>query len=102
MESLAVGIIEGVAEATALIARVVSGALSDRLGMRKRLAAAGYGLAAITKPIFALAPTVGWLVRRWRMSGFCPPWGDRWGNATGADGHVSPAWGRAWLPFGSF
>src|SRR5438876_2236873 len=58
---LAVGIIEGVAEATALIVRIFSGALSDRLGRRKWLAAAGYGLAAVTKPIFPLAPTVGWL-----------------------------------------
>jgi len=59
--ALAVGVIEGVAEATALIVRVFSGALSDRLGHRKWLAAAGYGLAAMTKPVFPLAPSVGWL-----------------------------------------
>ena len=59
--ALAVGVIEGVAEATALIVRIFSGALSDRLGHRKWLAAAGYGLAAITKPVFPLAPSVGWL-----------------------------------------
>jgi MFS family permease len=59
--ALAVGVIEGVAEATALIVRIFSGALSDRLGHRKWLAAAGYGLAAITKPVFPLAPSAGWL-----------------------------------------
>jgi MFS family permease len=58
---LAVGIIEGIAEATALIVKIFSGALSDRLGKRKWLAAAGYGLAAVTKPIFPLAPSVSWL-----------------------------------------
>ena len=51
----AVGLIEGVAEATAMVTRVFSGALSDRLGKRKALAVAGYGLAALTKPFFALA-----------------------------------------------
>jgi MFS family permease len=60
--ALAVGIIEGVAEATASITKVFSGALSDWLGKRKVLAVIGYGLAALTKPIFPLAPTVGWLV----------------------------------------
>jgi MFS family permease len=59
--ALAVGVIEGVAEATALIVRIFSGALSDRLGHRKWLAAAGYGLAAFTKPVFPLAPSAGWL-----------------------------------------
>jgi MFS family permease len=59
--ALVVGVIEGVAEATALIVRIFSGALSDRLGHRKWLAAAGYGLAAFTKPIFPLAPSAGWL-----------------------------------------
>jgi MFS family permease len=60
--ALTVGIIEGVAEATALITKVFSGALSDWFGKRKFLAALGYGLAAFTKPVFPLAPTVGWLV----------------------------------------
>jgi len=60
--TLAVGIIEGIAEATASIVKVFSGALSDWLGKRKFLAALGYGLAAFTKPIFPLAPTIGWLV----------------------------------------
>lgn len=60
--ALTVGIIEGIAEATAAITKVFSGALSDRIGKRKGLAALGYGLAAFTKPIFPLAPSVGWLV----------------------------------------
>ncbi|MCY1395770.1 Multidrug resistance protein MdtL [compost metagenome] len=52
---LAVGIIEGVAEATALIVKVFSGVLSDYLGRRKPLLLLGYGLAALTKPLFPLA-----------------------------------------------
>jgi MFS family permease len=60
--ALTVGFIEGIAEATASITKVFSGALSDRIGRRKELAAIGYGLAALTKPIFPLAPSVGWLV----------------------------------------
>lgn len=60
--ALTVGVIEGIAEATASITKIFSGALSDRLGKRKALAALGYGLAALTKPVFPLAPSVGWLV----------------------------------------
>ena len=60
--ALTVGVIEGIAEATALITKIFSGALSDWLGKRKVLAAVGYGLAAFTKPVFPLAPTIGWLV----------------------------------------
>ncbi|RXH10905.1 MFS transporter [Bradyrhizobium guangzhouense] len=60
--TLAVGFIEGIAEATAAITKIFSGALSDWLGRRKQLAALGYGLAALTKPLFPLAPSVGWLV----------------------------------------
>jgi MFS family permease len=59
---LTVGLIEGVAEALAMVTKIFSGALSDYLGKRKLLAAAGYGLAAFTKPVFPLAPTIGWLV----------------------------------------
>jgi MFS family permease len=59
---LTVGFIEGIAEATAAITKLFSGALSDWLGKRKLLAALGYGLAAFTKPIFPLATSVGWLV----------------------------------------
>lgn len=57
-----VGVIEGVAESTAAVTKVFSGALSDWFGKRKVLAVLGYGLAAITKPVFPLATTVGWLV----------------------------------------
>ena len=60
--TLTVGFIEGIAEATASISKVFSGALSDWLGKRKLLAAIGYGLAAFTKPIFPLASSVSWLL----------------------------------------
>jgi MFS family permease len=59
---LTVGVIEGIAEATASITKIFSGALSDRLGKRKFLAALGYGLAAFTKPVFPLASGIGWLM----------------------------------------
>ena len=49
------GLIEGAAEGTACIVKVFSGALSDRWGRRKSLALLGYGLAAVTKPLFPLA-----------------------------------------------
>src|SRR5579859_463173 len=52
-----VGFIEGVGEATASISKLFSGWLSDRLGQRKALTVIGYGLAALSKPLFALAPT---------------------------------------------
>jgi MFS family permease len=57
--AVAVGLIEGVAEATALLVKVVSGAVSDWVGRRKFLAVLGYGLSAVTKPLFAMATTVG-------------------------------------------
>ena len=56
-----IGLIEGVAEASAAVTKVFSGAISDYLGKRKWLAGLGYGLAALTKPIFALATTIGWV-----------------------------------------
>ena len=59
---LAVGLIEGAAEATALVLKVFSGVLSDWWGRRKPLAVLGYGLGALSKPLFAIAPTVGWVV----------------------------------------
>ena len=55
---LAVGVVEGIAEATASIVKVFSGVLSDRLGRRKPLVVFGYGLAAASKPLFALAASV--------------------------------------------
>jgi MFS family permease len=57
--AFAVGLIEGLAESTALIIKVFSGVLSDYLGKRKGLALFGYALGALTKPLFALAPTIG-------------------------------------------
>ena len=57
-----VGVIEGIAESTAAVTKVFSGALSDWLGKRKFLAVLGYGLAAFSKPVFPLASTVGWLM----------------------------------------
>jgi MFS family permease len=59
---LVVGLIEGVAEATALIVKVFSGVLSDYFRKRKILAVIGYGLAALTKPIFPLANSIGAVV----------------------------------------
>ena len=58
---ITVGIIEGVAEATAAVMKVFSGALSDYLGKRKFLMVLGYALAAFTKPIFPLATSVSWV-----------------------------------------
>jgi MFS family permease len=56
---LSVGVIEGLAESTALIVKVFSGVLSDYLGRRKGLALLGYALGAFTKPMFALAQGAG-------------------------------------------
>ena len=60
--TLEVGVIEGIAEATAAVTKVFSGALSDYLGERKWLTAAGYGLALLSKPIFPLAGNLLWIV----------------------------------------
>lgn len=54
-----IGLIEGVAEATALCVKVFSGVISDYIGKRKGLAVFGYGLGALSKPLFALASTSG-------------------------------------------
>ncbi|WP_417566058.1 MFS transporter [Marinobacter sp.] len=62
VSAVTIGFIEGAAEATAQITKIFSGALSDYLGKRKGLAILGYGLSAVTKPIFALAPGVGWIL----------------------------------------
>ncbi|MFJ4349348.1 MFS transporter [Pseudomonas sp. NPDC089428] len=58
---VAVGFIEGIAEATAAVTKVFSGALSDRLGKRKLLTVVGYGLGALTKPVFPMASGLEWL-----------------------------------------
>jgi sugar phosphate permease len=57
--ALAVGLIEGLAESTALIVKRFSGSLSDYWGKRKGIAVFGYALGALTRPVFAIAPTVG-------------------------------------------
>ncbi len=57
--TLSIGLIEGAAEATALIVKVFSGVISDYLGKRKGLALLGYGLGAATKPLFAVATGAG-------------------------------------------
>lgn len=57
--ALAVGLIEGIAESTALVVKIFSGALSDYLGRRKGLALLGYAMGAFSKPLFAIAPSVG-------------------------------------------
>lgn len=59
---LFVGIVEGVAESAALIVRVFSGAISDYFGRRKGLTVLGYGLGALSKPIFAMALSVHWVL----------------------------------------
>lgn len=58
---LTVGLIEGIAEATAAAMKMLSGTLSDYFGRRKRLMILGYGLAACTKPIFPLAASIDWV-----------------------------------------
>jgi MFS family permease len=57
--ALTLGLIEGAAEATALVVKVFSGVLSDYWGRRKPLAVFGYGLGALSKPLFALAASAG-------------------------------------------
>jgi MFS family permease len=58
----AVGLIEGIAEATALIVKLFSGVISDITGKRKTLALLGYGLAALTKPLFPLASSLSVII----------------------------------------
>lgn len=57
-----VGIIEGIAEATASVIKVFSGAISDRFGKRKILAVIGYSLGALAKPVFPMAVALEWFV----------------------------------------
>lgn len=68
-----VGVIEGVAEATAAVMKIVSGTLSDYFGRRKFLMILGYGFAACTKPVFPLATSIGWV--------FAAPFVDRVGKS---------------------
>jgi MFS family permease len=60
--ALVVGVIEGVAEATAMVVKVFSGYLSDLTRRRKPLVLLGYGLGAVSKLAFPLAPSLGWIV----------------------------------------
>jgi len=60
--NLTVGVVEGLGEATANITKIFSGAISDWMGRRKFVTALGYGLAALSKPLFALAPNPGWIL----------------------------------------
>ena len=59
---LVIGVVEGIAEATALVVKLFSGVLSDAFRKRKPLVLLGYGLGALSKLVFPLAPTLGWVV----------------------------------------
>jgi MFS family permease len=58
---ITIGLIEGLAESIAMVTKVFSGALSDRLRRRKPLVVIGYALGALTKPVFPLAGSIGWV-----------------------------------------
>ena len=68
----AVGLVEGLADATASILKLYSGWLSDRLGTRKWPAVAGYAISAVSKPFYLLASTWGAVA--------AIRWGDRVGK----------------------
>jgi MFS family permease len=57
-----IGVVEGIAESTALIVKLFSGVLSDWFRKRKPLVLLGYGIAAVSKFAFPLAPTLGWII----------------------------------------
>ncbi|MBN1305782.1 MAG: MFS transporter [Anaerolineales bacterium] len=57
-----IGLIDGLAETTASLTKIYSGALSDRLGRRKWLAVTGYGLSTLAKPFLYMAATWGWVL----------------------------------------
>jgi MFS family permease len=63
MSVAALGVLEGAAEATAMIVKLFSGPLSDWPGRRAGLLLLGYGLAVLTKPLFPLATSPAWVVR---------------------------------------
>jgi MFS family permease len=60
--AVALGLVEGIAESTASITKVFSGALTDWLGRRKLVTGVGYALAAASKPLFAVAPSIAWVL----------------------------------------
>jgi MFS family permease len=64
-----VGLVEGVAETTASLLKLVSGRLSDRLGKRKALVVAGYGLLTVARPLIALAGLAGIAWAGWQVVG---------------------------------
>jgi MFS family permease len=57
-----IGLIDGIAETTASLMKIVSGNLSDRLGKRKWLTVAGYSLSTIAKPFLYFASSWGWVL----------------------------------------
>lgn len=61
-QTTVIGLIEGLAETTASLAKIASGVWSDRLGRRKWLAVAGYGLSTLAKPFLYVASTWGWVL----------------------------------------
>jgi MFS family permease len=61
VRTIIIGLIDGVAETTASLVKIYSGALSDKLGKRKWLAVLGYGLSTISKPFLYFANTWGWV-----------------------------------------
>ena len=73
-----IGLIEGIAEATASILKVFSGWLSDKLRARKWLAVAGYGVSALAKPFFYFANTWGMVA------------GVRWADRVGKGVRTAP------------
>ena len=62
VRTIVIGLIDGVAETTASLVKIYSGALSDKLGKRKWLAVLGYGLSTIAKPFLYFANTWGWVL----------------------------------------
>ena len=62
VRTAAIGLIEGIAESTASLVKIYSGALSDRLGRRKTLAVLGYSISALVKPLLYFATSWGWVL----------------------------------------
>ncbi len=57
-----IGLIDGIAETTASLLKLYSGALSDKLGSRKWLTVAGYAFSTLAKPFLYFASTWGWVL----------------------------------------
>lgn len=102
----AVGIVEGLAESLALTVKVFSGALSDYLGRRKALAAFGYALGAMTKPLFPWPPALVSSSRRVYWTGSAKAFAARpemrwWPTLLRSTSAVRPSvCGRLWIPSG--